>query len=249
MTALVASPARAGTGDITISKPMIVLGGSAECELDLSVVDATPTDTTETTFDGPKAVSGGNYYHYSVVGTNKHFDAVAPTPGPPTRTFTWELKGNQNGQPALCNEDYAGKTWTIRVDEHTGGNVVGSSCFAFTFGPAGTAHANGSADGGTGKAVACDKATQPVLKSPVKKWGKTSGKAKVKKTVKVSKPSVVSGSKVAYKWTVKGKKVGTKPKLKLKKAWKGKTVKVKVTVSKKGYKTVKKTYSVGKIKK
>jgi hypothetical protein len=88
----------------------------------------------------------------------------------------------------------------------------------------------------------------PVMKSAVKAWGAKHGVAKVRRTVWVSKPSVVSGARVTYTWKVNGHTVSHKSKLWLKKRWKGKRVVAVVKVSKPGLKSGQKTYDFGKVR-
>jgi len=92
----------------------------------------------------------------------------------------------------------------------------------------------------------------------IKSFGKKSGKAKVGKTVKVSKASFSKAGKkqklkVAYQWyangkAIKGAKKARKASLKIAKSLKNKKLTVKITVSKSGYKSKVKTISFGKVK-
>lgn len=94
----------------------------------------------------------------------------------------------------------------------------------------------------------------PTSKSYVKSWGKKSGTAKVKRTVKVGAPKLKAGApktKISYRWYVGSKKIGkaTRAKYKIPKKYAGKKLRVKVTVKTTGVKARTKAYSFGKIKK
>lgn len=103
--------------------------------------------------------------------------------------------------------------------------------------------------------------TTPELKHPVAATPKTmsvstkrSGTPKVGRTLSVkvvsrSGGSTLTGTKVAYRWTVAGSYVGKSRKLVVKKAMAGKRVRVRVTVTKPGFTTVTKTYVIGKVRK
>lgn len=94
----------------------------------------------------------------------------------------------------------------------------------------------------------------PKPKSYIKSWGKKSGTAKVKRTVKVRAPKLKAGApktKISYRWYVGSKKISkaTKAKYKIPKKHKGKKLRVKVRVKTAGVKARTKTYNFGKIKK
>lgn len=89
----------------------------------------------------------------------------------------------------------------------------------------------------------------------VKSFGKKKGRAKVGKTVRVTKPKYSkAGSKqklkVSYQWRAGGKKVakGTKAKLKVTKKLRGKKLKVTITVTKAGHKSRTKKVNFGKVR-
>lgn len=84
----------------------------------------------------------------------------------------------------------------------------------------------------------------------VTKWSAKASKVKVGKTAKITATRALPGSRISYRWYVSNKKVavGTRS-VKMRKAWKGKTVTVRVTVSKSGYATANKTVKLGKVRK
>ncbi|HEX7738673.1 MAG TPA: hypothetical protein VF426_03385 [Marmoricola sp.] len=69
------------------------------------------------------------------------------------------------------------------------------------------------------------------------------GKAKVKRTLKVTTGRWTTGTRLTYSWYANGKRIkkATKPSLKLTKAMKGKRITVRVTGTKPGYATVSRT--------
>lgn len=100
--------------------------------------------------------------------------------------------------------------------------------------------------------TASNKETRPIKvatsKVKVSSIGKVKGKAKAGRVVKISKPKVEAGAKVKYAWTVNGKVVDRDRTVRIKKSYVGKKLAVKVTVSKTNHKTVKKTKTVGRVK-
>ena len=99
-------------------------------------------------------------------------------------------------------------------------------------------------------------AGKPLPKAWVKSYGKKKGQARVKKTVRVTKPVFSKAGKkqnlkVTYQWRSGGKviKGAKKNTFKIKKKQRNKKLTVKVSVTKKGHKTRSKTFTFGKVKK
>lgn len=94
-----------------------------------------------------------------------------------------------------------------------------------------------------------------VTSAHVKKWSakkKGHTKAKIGKTAQVTKTYLKpagKGMKVTYRWTAGSKVIDKDRSVKVSKKYKGKKLKLKVTVSKAGYKARSKTLNFGAIKK
>jgi hypothetical protein len=100
----------------------------------------------------------------------------------------------------------------------------------------------------TAKVAPLDFPTSSITAWPTK----VAGKVKVGRTVSVTAPKVrVDGAVVQYQWYAGGLAIknATKRSLKLTKALKGKSVVVKVSVVKPGYRTVSKVVTAGKVRK
>jgi hypothetical protein len=97
--------------------------------------------------------------------------------------------------------------------------------------------------------------TKPVTSAHIKKWStKKSGhsKARAGKTAKVTKTYLKpagKGMKVTYRWTAGSKTIDKDRSVKVSRKYVGKKLKLKVTVSKTGYKSRSKTLNFGTIKK
>ncbi|MCZ4499229.1 MAG: hypothetical protein JWQ74_1782 [Marmoricola sp.] len=232
------------------------MAGGTSCEIDLQVADSTPTDTSATVFDFPNggpqtAVSGGNYYRYTVAETGKHYDASTPN-GLVRTAFTAPVHGNMNGQPATCFEDLGGKTWHLRVDEYANGTGIDSACYALKFGPSGGLPNSAN----TGAPSACGSVTDPCKgKSLIQSWSKkaSTGAPKVGKTAKVSKTIASACGRAAkvtfkYAWKVGSKVVSTSTAYKAVSKYKGKALNFKVTAYKGKTAVSSKAIAFGKIK-
>ena len=96
---------------------------------------------------------------------------------------------------------------------------------------------------------------KPITSAHIKKWSKKSKghkKAKIGKTAKVAKTYLKpagTGMKVTYRWYAGKKLVDRDRSVKVSKRYKGKKLKLKVTISKPGYKSRTKTLSFGTVNK
>lgn len=80
-------------------------------------------------------------------------------------------------------------------------------------------------------------------------WSAKKGSTKIGKKAYVTTTTAQAGATVRYTWFVGGKVKDRDRSLKISKKWKGKSVKVKIVVSKSGYKSVSKTISYSKVHK
>ncbi len=100
-----------------------------------------------------------------------------------------------------------------------------------------------------GKAPIIKTLSKPALKALKAATPKITGTAKVGKTLTANRGTWTSGTKFKYQWYRSGKAIknATKATYKIQAADAGKTLKVKVTGSKTGYKTIAKTSAAKKI--
>lgn len=93
--------------------------------------------------------------------------------------------------------------------------------------------------------------TRPMVPVKVTKWSAKAGKyktAKVNRKSYITTTKAVKGAKITYRWTLNGKVVDRDRSVKPKKSWRGKNLKVTITVKKPGFKTRTKTINYGKVR-
>ncbi|WGL53326.1 hypothetical protein P5P86_05730 [Nocardioides sp. BP30] len=179
--------------------------------------------------------------------TSKTFDATPSTAtvnvsstkatagGSSKVTVDVQSNGNGGGTAALSIE---GKTYTVTIPAGaTSGTVsvptptAGTLTYTGSFTPnlAGVAPQEITA----GSIVVAAAPAPPVTVKPSITSVKITGKAKVGKKLKAAVVATTAGQKVSYQWMVKSKKIAgaTKSSLKLTKKFKGKKIKVMVTLA------------------